>query len=140
MLRSISRIILWCILLALAAAAEGCQRKPRWNLAPVEGTVTKDGRPLADIEVIFWVDVETGTRGPRASGFTDESGHYRLRTDAGDWGAALGRYRVCLVDPQAEPDTLAEKRRVSSRYERFNETPLQVEVHPGQQVIDLEVQ
>src|SRR5262245_13366194 len=88
--------VLFCILLALLAASAGCQRGPMWNLAPVEGTVTKGGRPLRGIEVVFLPDADK--QGPRASGLTDEAGHYRLRTDAGDDGAAVCTHRVCLHD------------------------------------------
>jgi hypothetical protein len=167
MLRSISRFVLLCGLLTLAAAVEGCQRGPRWNLVPVEGTVTKGGRPLADIQVTFWADSEAGTQGPRSSGTTDEAGHYRLRTDNGDDGAVLGKHRVLILDPavrmgraargpqrkeatrrlspkvakrlEEQMKLAADAPRVPPRYGRFNDTPLRVEVHPGPQVIDLEV-
>jgi hypothetical protein len=170
MARSISRVVLWCILLPLAAATAGCQRGSTWNLAPVEGTLTKEGRPLANIRVAFLVDLKAGTLGPQASGITDEAGHYRLRTDHGDEGAVVGKHRVVLFDLEvAQKQTLRSLRkrqrndteqlspeiakrleeqlkptgdvpRVPPRYGRFNETPLRVEVHPGPQVIDLEVQ
>src|SRR5690242_4148029 len=77
------RFVLLCGLLSLAAVG-GCQREPTgktWNLAPVEGTITKGGSPLSNILVVFLPDTEAGTVGPRASGKTDEDGHYRLRTD-----------------------------------------------------------
>src|SRR5262245_21914308 len=98
---SISRVVLWCDLLALVAAAEGCQRRSTWNLAPVEGTVTKDGRPLANIQVVFMPDHDAGTQGPKASGTTDAAGHYRLRTDNGDEGTVVGKHRVMVLDPMA---------------------------------------
>ena len=50
----ISHLALWCGLLALVAAGGGCQRGQTWNLVPVEGTITKDGRPLAGLRVILW--------------------------------------------------------------------------------------
>jgi hypothetical protein len=165
---SISRVACWCSLLALVAAAEGCQRGPTWNLAPVEGTVVKDGRPLAGIEVTFLADADAGTVGPRAKGITDESGHYRLQTDNGDDGAVIGKHRVVLLldleahgqrergasglqpkeaaqlSPQdakrsAEQGKMAEMPGVPAKYRHFNDTPLRVEVRPGSQVIDLEV-
>jgi hypothetical protein len=164
--RSISHLALWCGLLALVVTGGGCQRGPTWNLAPVEGTITKDGRPLAGLEVIFLADVEFGTQGPKTSGLTDTAGHYELRTDAGDRGAAIGRHRVCLYVPEKR-DPLPEKSdRLRGRnrtrqaklpkdkaakapmsdgvqlppaYGRFAETPLRVEVEPGSQVIDLDV-
>jgi hypothetical protein len=105
----------------------------------VEGTVVKDGRPLADIQVVFLADAEAGTQGPRASGITDESGHYRLRTDNGEDGVVVGKHHVCLFVLEAEAMTPAEKRRVTRLYGSFSETPLRIEVRPGEQVIDLEV-
>jgi hypothetical protein len=102
----------------------------------VEGTVTRAGRPLADIEVDFLADVEAGTQGPRARGMTDDAGHYRLRTDNGDDGGAVGKHRVCLVDPDASPTA---KRRVPLRYEDFDKTPLRADVHPGPQTLDFDV-
>jgi len=159
-------VILWCSLLALAAA--GCQRDPTWNLAPVEGTVTKGGRPLANLEVVFLADLDVGTLGPRATAKTDAAGHYRLRTDSGDNGAVIGKHRVVVRDiitkqmldllarpqgkaavspPLSEPIERLRKEwkdtagppRVPPRYGHFNKTPLRVEVRPEAQVIDLEV-
>ena len=82
------RVVFFGGMLALAAATGGCQRGPTWDLSVVEGTVTKYGRPLANIEVVFLVDA--GTQGPRARGITDEAGHYRLRTDNVDDGTVVG--------------------------------------------------
>jgi hypothetical protein len=160
-MRRYGRVPLSCTLLTLITAAGGCQRGPTWNLAPVEGTVLKDGRPLRDIEVVFLPDA--GTQGPRSSGLTDESGHYRLRTDHGEDGAIVGSYRVCLHDTNRAPFSLSrlpkgaanaehmQKKlahlrktastspRMPSCYGKPNETPLRAEIRPGQQVIDLEV-
>src|SRR5262245_22782262 len=101
MARSINRVIFLYGLLLLTAAAGGCQRGPTWNIAPVEGTVTKDGRPLANIEVVFLVDADAGTQGPRASGTTDKAGHYHLRSHNGDDGALVGKHRVLVTDLEA---------------------------------------
>jgi hypothetical protein len=155
---SISRRTILCGLLALAAAAEGCQRGKPWDLVPVEGTVTKNGRPLANIEVVFLADADAGTRGPRTSGTTDEAGRYRLRTDGGDTGAVVGKHRVILRDFEATRKQLvrsfrdkqrrepvrpspemakrleeelknsADAPRVPPRYERIDETPLRADV------------
>jgi hypothetical protein len=169
MLRSISRIILLCGLLALIAEAAGCQRGSTWNRVPVEGTLTKGGRPLRGIQVVFLADADAGTQGPRASGTTDEAGHYRLRTDNGEDGAVVGKYRVLVLDvgaankqrlrrfsgPQRKEarrlppenakrfeeqlQSAAEASRVPSRYGRFDETPLRAEVHPSPQILDFDL-
>ncbi len=161
MIRSSRGVILLYSLLTLSVTTGGCQRGPTWSLAPIEGTVLKDGHPLRDIEVVFLPDA--GTQGPRSSGITDESGHYRLRTDHGEDGAIVGSYRVCLHDINRVPlslnrlpkgaanaehiqkklahlrKTASTSPRMPSCYSKPNETPLRVEIRPGQQVIDLEV-
>src|SRR3954454_2010163 len=98
---STSRVVLLCSMAGLAVAAGGCPRGPTRNLAPVEGTVTKDGRPLRGIEVVFLADLDAGIKGPRSSGTTDEAGHYRLRTDSGEEGTVTGKHRVLLHDQKA---------------------------------------
>ncbi len=148
------RTILFCSLLVWTMAMGGCQRRPTWNLAPVEGTVTKDGRPLRHVEVVFLADADFGTEGPQAKGTTDESGHYQLRTNSGGNGAVAGKHRVLILDietalihstsaARGSPRKIArhpEQPRVPLNYGRFNETPLRVEVRPGTQIIDLEVE
>ena len=156
------------VLAALAVTISGCGRT-EFAFHPVEGTVTKGGRPLRNIDVIFLADSEAGTVGPRASGTTDEAGHYRLRTDRGDDGAVAGKHVILVLDPvvarrrmersfrgpqpkdAARPSsqnvkhlpaprkTPADAPRIPSSYGRINETPLRAEVRPGEQVIDLEV-
>src|SRR5262249_15957205 len=155
---SYGRVALLCGLLALVAVAGGCQRRQTWDLATVKGTVTQDGRPLADIEVVFLVDLEAGTQGPRASGITNATGHYEMHTDVGDQGAAIGRYRVCLHAPPsmalnkqssrrrtkvlnvrvAQPPAL-DPVQLPPAYSSFAETPLRAEVHPGPQTLNFDV-
>jgi hypothetical protein len=81
---------------ALVATASGCE--PKFTFVPVEGTVTKNGRPLANVEVVFLADPNTDTLGPRATGRTDATGHYRMRTDRGDDGAVPGTHRVLVIN------------------------------------------
>jgi hypothetical protein len=99
----------------------------------VEGTVTKDGRPLANVRVVFLAD--TGSVGPRAAGLTDKAGHYRLRTDYGEDGAVVGKHRVVILD-RTTPRMGAVH---LSDYGRFPQTPLRAEVHPGRQTLDFDL-
>jgi hypothetical protein len=148
----------------LATISAGCQSKSP-QFAPVEGNVTKGGKPLAGVIVDFYPD--PGSLGPRSTSEpTDEAGHYRLRSSWGDDdGAVVGPHRVCILDTRAdeEPNSLRRrpnkstntkeiqekvkqfKKSASSRprlpplYSQLNQTPLRVEVQPGAQVIDLDV-
>ena len=153
MARSINHVVLWCGLVPLAAASGGCQRGPTWNLAPVEGAITKDGLPLRGIEVVFLPDADTV--GPRSSGLTDEAGHYRLRTDGGNDGAAVGMHRVCIHDTHHAPLPLGglskekmkelNKKAVSAspqvplNYGRPNETLLRAEVRSESQTLNFDL-
>jgi hypothetical protein len=88
------------LVLATLAAALGCHGQPAFRLAPVEGTVTREGKPLAGVIVVFWGDPDARTVGPCASGPTDAAGHYELHTEQGETGAVAGRHRVCILDSQ----------------------------------------
>jgi hypothetical protein len=142
----------------LTVASVSCQGKPPF--APVEGTVTKGGKPLAGVIVDFYPD--PGARGPRSTSIaTDEAGHYRLRSSWGsDDGAVVGPHRVCILDihkggrgrlskEATDAKEIQEKvkqlksesfsPRVHPRYGSPNETPLRVEVQSGAQVIDFDI-
>jgi hypothetical protein len=82
------------------AATDG--ERPRGT---VEGVVTRDGEPLAEVEVLFLPDPEKGNFGPHAAAYTDAAGHYRLRCEVLDAdGAVVGPHRVIVRDIAALPD------------------------------------
>jgi hypothetical protein len=150
--------------LGAAVAAGGC-RRPEFAFYPVEGTVTRGGRPLPNIQVVFLADPDSGTVGPRATGATDAAGRYRLRTDQGDDGAVAGTHRVVLVDleaarmgfgrfggsqrkevegaPPKGGKRLADKSKTASRvpaeYGSINQTKLRARVGPEDGVFDVKI-
>jgi hypothetical protein len=136
-------------LATFAVMPGGSQQK--FTFSPVEGTVTMNGRPLRDIEVVFLSDPDAGTVGPRATGTTDESGHYRLRGDVirgerpPENGAVLGTHRVLVLDHEYAKKQLARSKagedapRVPSRYESISETPLRAKVGPEPLVFNIEI-
>ena len=66
-------------------------------LAPVEGTVTLDGKPLAGATVMFRpkaADEDTAARMAASVGITDENGVYHLIYSRDAAGAAVGVHRV----------------------------------------------
>src|SRR4051812_35141310 len=96
-------------LLALAAAlVSGCGGGREF--ADVGGTVTLNGQPLAEVEVVFVPDALKGNTGNNATAFTDAQGHYKLRAarDKKD-GTVLGLHRVFFVDLTSVPDLSREK-------------------------------
>lgn len=66
----------------------------------VEGTVTYQNRPLADVEVQFVPDPAEGTRGTPASAYTDAMGRYRIEA-VGREGVVRGTHRVVINDARA---------------------------------------
>ena len=68
------------------------------GVAPVSGTVTLNGKPLAHATVVFQPDGDGKNPGPGSSGTTDENGRYSLRvmtTNAA--GALVGRHKVSIT-------------------------------------------
>jgi hypothetical protein len=161
--RSRARLLgAWIVALAGLGLA-GCG-PPR---AEVEGVVTRDGKPLENVEVVFLPDPDLGSKGPRAAALTDKDGHYHLRSDKGQEGAVVGKYRVLLVDnatrrrfgapgvrppvgdggaaargvkaPPPQPEK--KESRVPVRYGSARWTPLRgIEVKPGPNRHDFKVE
>ena len=86
-------ILMLCLLLA------GCDSGPA--LAPVVGTVTLDGSPLAGAEVEFQ---PTAAGGSPSVGVTDAEGHYELRFTMNEKGALLGEHTVRIVMAEEDDD------------------------------------
>jgi len=81
----------WFAALAcLACLPSGCGPK-ELVLLPARGTVTLDGAAVADAAVLF----QPTAGGPAASGQTDVSGNYELRTNNRP-GAVEGEHRVAV--------------------------------------------
>jgi hypothetical protein len=157
----ISRIPLAPLLLVMPALLAGCKSEQVY--AEVEGTVTLEGKPLADVEVVFLPDPEKGNTGKRSVALTDAKGRYRLASDGGRAGAPVGFHRVCVNDLLAgpadaavvvtddskgpagtatpSPKSPARKRaRFPAAYSSAGATPLRdIEIQPGAQTIPIEL-
>jgi hypothetical protein len=98
-IRTLRRTSLGLLLAPLLSA--GCGRGP--NLAPVQGRLLLDGKPLQNIQVTFIPDTNQNSFGPNSTGITDEDGHYELVCDDDDRrpGAVVGAHRITLIDLEA---------------------------------------
>ncbi len=110
------------------------------KVAPVEGTVKLDGKPIDKIMVEFWPVSE----GPRSFGETDAQGHFKLMTDDGKReGAAVGNHKIILKDAGALGDKFmgragenvdlsqGKKPRISGKYAGPESTPISKTVEAG---------
>ncbi len=85
-IRSVALCICALVLSLLVGCTGGGGPKPP-ELAPVEGTITMDDKPLAEASVMF---------GNGATGETDANGHYVLMGHGGKKGCPPGDYRVVV--------------------------------------------
>lgn len=98
-----------------ACAAGGCFGQPvvRYEMLPIEGTVTMEGKPLVNAEVML-----DSLDGPRGFGVTDASGRFTVTTRQFGAGLPAGTYRVFIggsdktrLGPAGGPVSLAPKYR-----------------------------
>src|SRR5262249_15403656 len=91
------------ISLAALATLPGCSSGPPGpKLVPASGTVTLDGKPLGNADVMFIP--KDDTRGQAAVAHTDESGKFELLTaDRKSKGTVAGSYRV-IISKLVTPD------------------------------------
>ena len=124
------------------------------QLGDVEGTVTLQGQPLANVRVEYFPDRKHQSHGIRSCAMTDEKGHYVLQCDDGRAGAAVGAHLVVITFDESwqsrddDPRNPGTARRrpppksqtnpaIPARYTAAVTTPLKPEVKPGLQTIDL---
>jgi hypothetical protein len=107
------------------------------DLAPVEGTVTLDGQPLAGAKVEFDLDpgaVRYGKMaGSSAYGKTDASGRFKLKSTHERSGAPVGKNIVRISTRDMTVDSSGKEVLVPERLPpRYNTTSvLSEEVQPG---------
>jgi hypothetical protein len=96
----------WLIVLILAAGGCGGEE---FSQAPVSGTVTLDGTPVAAARVSFQPvrQGEGPNAGPGSHAKTDQQGRYRLKTLHGDDGAVIGAHvvRISTLQMKESPET-----------------------------------
>lgn len=114
------------------------------ELGTVTGTFTIDGKPQEGIWINFMPDPSSNTPGGMSTGVTDESGQFELTYDLipDAKGAVVGKHRVVLSDFAAENFRGAgrpPRSRIAERYMLALKTPIIVEVQPGSQQIDIEM-
>ena len=151
---NLRRII--CLTLAFMTLA-GCGSSE--SSATVGGTLRLNGKPLDNCLITFLPEPDQADPGPHSTGVTDRQGAYRLRFADQQERVAVGWHRVTVQDlsvstgvvrrdhgaVEAEPDdsgNAAQVRpsRIPENYASVSKTPFRKEVHPGHQVIDLDIQ
>ena len=132
LLRNNKSGVVLCIL--LCGAFLGCG--PGNSIARVEGVVTLDDKPLADIRINFQPENRSDDGAIGSFGLTDASGKFALQTsDTKALGAAVGRHRIILADKLTEDAEDSDagfrkgpKSRIPARYAKEE---LHFEVKPG---------
>ncbi|NBW85407.1 MAG: carboxypeptidase regulatory-like domain-containing protein [Planctomycetia bacterium] len=115
------------VLACLCLTALGCSRSDRPPLGNVAGTVTLDGKPLAEAIVVFKPDQP----GRASQATTDDAGHYNLVYLGDIAGAAVGRHAVRIITANEQN---GGKERLPGRYNAA--TTLAAEVKSGANTLD----
>ena len=129
---SAQRFLSWAVLCTCTVAfLGGCGSG--FKLAEVSGTVTVDGAPVPNLQVLFEPQDKSQ---PSSIGFTKADGKYQLRCSSGVDGAVVGQHTVRVEpvevdDPAGPPLTIPAKYNTSSQ--------LTYEVKPGPNTIDLKI-
>lgn len=126
--RQFRRAVIYSLVL-LTGLVSGCGTSSTPELAPVRGTVTLDGQPLAGATVIF----EPTDGGRSSHGQTDAEGKYRLNYIRDIQGAKVGSHYVSITT--ASEANLVE--RLPAGYNR--QTTLTATVTAGKNDCDFEL-
>ena len=135
------RLILGFVFVLLLVALQGCGGRA---YAPVSGTVTMDGKPVAGANVNFNPIAEPGSKDAGESGGakTNEKGEYSLQTYTQKGikdGAQVGKHKVfiTLQKSKGEGDRSITWETLPKKYNENSE--LTAEVHSGEDKKDFEL-
>jgi len=93
---------LWRMAGVAALVTAGCGGES-YDVAPVHGIVSVDGKPLFQGKVMFApVSKGTGNPGKPAWSSIESDGKYRLRTFKKDDGAVIGDHWVTIINSEEE--------------------------------------
>jgi predicted small lipoprotein YifL len=129
------------LLTSLAGCGGGVANKGP-SLVPVEGTITMDGKPLAEASLMFG----TGS----AMGETDASGHYELKAQGGKKGCPAGEFKVVVEkwlnadgsvyrSAEMSPMDAGAKQQIPPKYSNAEKTELKASVKEGGAKINFEL-
>jgi len=133
----VTKNLVLCLSIAVGVVATGCSGGGP-AVAPVTGTVTLDGQPLANASVTFQPIAEGSVdAGPASTATTDAQGAFVLKTAEGEEGAVVGKHRIMVFSagggagPQDEDNIYgsAPAEKVPAQYN--TQTTLEFEVPPG---------
>lgn len=143
--RLASRVLIWTFIVAVAGCGRG-KKGPSFDLTPVSGTVTLDGKPLPDADVAFYLQGEAPPGYFGVGAKTDASGKYTMAVGESP-GAVPGNYKVTvsrLVGANGAPITPEEgmdveqlkmlgevKEALSPKYSDLEQTELTTSVETG---------
>ena len=117
-----------------------------FSYSEVTGTVKLKGAPLDKIQVEF---IPT-TKGQPSVAITDEKGFFTLKGQKGVNGAVVGNHKVVLRDTNLLGTTIGRQnedvdfskgkpKRISEKLGDLSTTPLNKEVKPGKNTIDIDL-
>lgn len=130
-----------CLLAGLALGlliplVAGCGKKT-YELVPVKGVITVEGKPVGNLMIQLMPDGEDKDvlpEGPTSYGITDDNGAFELKTADGRLGAVKGIHRVTVVDQLEERTPQGEEPknppRINPMYAAIS-GGLKAEVQPG---------
>lgn len=114
----------WALGLALLASA-GCGGT--YNLGQVDGTITLDGKPLAEAGVAF-TPLNAGAESPASSGLTDSDGKYSLSLVIDQTpGALVGQHKVVVSKGFESSSDVATPRELANASLPFHDFTFEVE-------------
>ncbi len=125
----------------LAALAIACTLGCGGKTSPVDGRVKfKDGSDASALAG-YEVDFQPADGKTSATGHVAPDGTFKLTTFGADDGAIPGKHRVAITPPQSpDPDKPPQKSKLPAKYSTFDTSQLSVEIKPGRNQIELELE
>lgn len=129
--------------LILIAAGVGCGKGDGPGIVPVTGTITRNGKPIANLFLNF-----VPAQGRPSWAITDANGKYTLEYDDTKKGAVVGQHTVWVASPPSgsegmgpedQPKSSPDLPEILTKYGNQKDTPLKVEIKADSRVVNLQL-
>jgi hypothetical protein len=132
------------LVFSVPVLSTGCFQNRGEKVIPVTGTITQNGKPLANVRIEF-SKIDTGAM---SFAETDTEGHFTLTHTHGKSGAEPGKYRVSIfrkgkpipLPAGKKPEDVPEEQRNATMPDvlitNSDKSPIEVEItKPGNNIV-----
>jgi hypothetical protein len=127
--------LILCTGIIVLTYVSGCKPRLPYEIVPFSGTVTYQGKPVPDTEIIFMPEI-----GRPSNGRTDANGHFTMIYTVQYNGVQKGKGKFCFpISRMIGDKSVSELQKILEKYGEKN-TPLQFDIQKAEKNFEIKLE